>query len=182
MRAVRSLEVVEPLPFTQFCFEIDVAFVAEKLVEFLSIGSVRSLDLSVQLRRAAFDIGVADAEVLDVPVKFGLELMAIVGSDFLDAEGELLDDVVDTIDRVGLRMLLVDFQGTNPCGVIDGSILETTNHFALFSNECQELDVHLDVMPWNLLIVALRMNFAHAGPARKAIQPIAPLNARHSGV
>lgn len=50
-----------------------------------------SLDLAVQLRGSALDIGMADALVLDIPVEFGLELMAVVGSDLLDAERELFD-------------------------------------------------------------------------------------------
>ena len=33
MRAVRSGEVVEPLPFVEFGFEIDVAFITEELIE-----------------------------------------------------------------------------------------------------------------------------------------------------
>ena len=78
---MRPVEVVEPLPFAQFCFEIDVSFIAEQLVEFLAVRSVRSLDLAIQLRRAAFDIGVPDAEILDVPVEFGLELVAVTPSE-----------------------------------------------------------------------------------------------------
>jgi len=34
---VWSVEVVKPFPFTQSCFEIDVVFIAEKLVEFLLV-------------------------------------------------------------------------------------------------------------------------------------------------
>ena len=40
MRAVRSGEVVEALPFGKFLFKVDVAFVAEQLIEFLLVGSV----------------------------------------------------------------------------------------------------------------------------------------------
>ena len=45
---------------------------------------------------------MADALILDVPVELGLELMAVVGPDFLDAERELFDDVIDEVDRVCL--------------------------------------------------------------------------------
>jgi hypothetical protein len=64
------VEIVEPFPFRQFYLEIDVTFVAELLVEFLAVRSVRSLDFAVQLRRSASDIGVADTKILDVPVEF----------------------------------------------------------------------------------------------------------------
>jgi hypothetical protein len=62
----------------EFCHQIDVAFVAKQLVESLLIRPVRAFDLTVQLRRAALDVGVADAVVLYLPVELRLELMAIV--------------------------------------------------------------------------------------------------------
>jgi hypothetical protein len=40
MCAVRSVDVIKALPFVQFGFEIYVAFIAEKLVELLTIGAV----------------------------------------------------------------------------------------------------------------------------------------------
>jgi hypothetical protein len=73
--AVLSVEVVKSLPFRQFCLEIDVTFVSEQLVEFLAVRPIRSLDFAIQLWSTAFDISVADAEILDMPVEFGLELV-----------------------------------------------------------------------------------------------------------
>jgi len=99
------VEVVEPFPFRPFCLEIDGTFIAEKLVEILAVSSVRSLDFAVQLRCSASDIGVADTNILDVPVKLCLELVTAMSADFLYAEGKLLNDVVDKIDRIGLSML-----------------------------------------------------------------------------
>ena len=40
MCAMRPVEVVEALPFAQLCFKIDIAFVAQQLVEFLPIRPV----------------------------------------------------------------------------------------------------------------------------------------------
>ena len=40
MGAMWSVEIVEALPFVQFCLEIDVAFVTEQLIEFLPIRPV----------------------------------------------------------------------------------------------------------------------------------------------
>ena len=51
MRAVGPVEIVESFPFAQSGFEIDVAFVAEQLVEFLLIGSMGSFDFAIQLGR-----------------------------------------------------------------------------------------------------------------------------------
>ena len=61
-----------------------------------------AFDLAVQLRSSAFDVGMADALIFDVPVELCLELMAVIGSDLFDAERELFDDVIDKVDRVGL--------------------------------------------------------------------------------
>lgn len=130
-----------------------------------------------------------------MPMKFGFELMPVVRSNFLDTKGELFDDEVDKIDRVGLSLLLADFQGPHARGVVNGVMLETTNLFAIFSNECQELDIHLDLMtslsrlaskplPGNgdLFVVVLGMNLAHAGPARQSVQAVAAQDTRHSRV
>jgi hypothetical protein len=186
------MDVVEPLPFPQFRLEIDVTFVAEQLVEFLAIRLMRSFDFTVQLRRSALDVGVAEAKVLNVPMKFGLELMPVVRSNFLDAERELFDDEVDKINRVGLSMLLVDFQGTNTRGIVNGRLLKASYILALFSYECQKLGVHLDVvsplsrfaskpLPGNgdLLVIAFGMSLAHAGPARQPVEVVAAKDARH---
>ena len=55
MRAVRSSEVVEALPFVEFSVQINVAFVAEKLVELLLIKTVGTFDFAIELRGAPFD-------------------------------------------------------------------------------------------------------------------------------
>jgi hypothetical protein len=47
---VRSGEVVKPFPFIEFSLEIDVTFVAEKLIELLLIRSVGSFDFAVEQR------------------------------------------------------------------------------------------------------------------------------------
>lgn len=106
---MRSGEVIEPLPLFEFGFQIHVAFVAEQLVEFLLVRPVGAFDFSIQLRRAPFDVGVADALVFDMLMEFGLELMAVVGSDLADPKWEILDDVIDEVYGAGLGLLLVDF-------------------------------------------------------------------------
>ena len=97
MRAVRSSKVVEALPFVEFGFQIDVAFVTEELIELLLIGTVGSLDFAIELRRAAFDVGVPDPEVFDMPMELGLELVTIIRAHFANAEWELFDDVVNEV-------------------------------------------------------------------------------------
>jgi len=87
---MRPGKVIEAFPFGEFRFEIDVILVCEELVELLLVRAMLALDLAVELGRSRFDVDMADAEVLDMPMKLGLELVAAVGADYLDPEGELL--------------------------------------------------------------------------------------------
>ena len=63
---------------------------------------MRALDFSVQLRRAAFDVRVANALVGNMPVEFDMEFMPVIDTNFADAEWELSDDVIDEADRISL--------------------------------------------------------------------------------
>lgn len=164
MGTVGSGEVVEQLPLGQFGVQINIARVAEKLVELLLVGSVGSFDLAVELRRTGFDVGVADAFVFDMPAKLRLELMAVISADFLNAKGKGCNDVIHEVDGIGLVVAFVDLQRTDSCRIINGRVLKTPSLGARFIYESQELDVHLDLMPGNLLVVALGVDFAHRVP------------------
>ena len=48
---------------------------------------------------------MADAEVFDASVGLGLKLMAIINADFADTGGELVDCVIDEVDRVDLGVV-----------------------------------------------------------------------------
>jgi hypothetical protein len=78
---MRPVEIVESFPFAQSGFEIDVAFVAEKLIELLLVGSMWPFDFAVQLRRCPPDIGMANTQIFDMPMKLRLELMAVTSSE-----------------------------------------------------------------------------------------------------
>lgn len=52
---------------------------------------------------------MADAKILDMPMEFDLELMAVIRPDSGDAERELFNDVVNKVDRIGLGVLFVTF-------------------------------------------------------------------------
>lgn len=94
-----------------------------------------AFDLAVQLRSSAFDVGMADALIFDVPVELGLVLMTIVGPDFLDAERELFDDVIDEIDRIGLSVFVVDLERPDAGRIVDGSILQPADFLAALADE-----------------------------------------------
>ena len=138
MSAVRSSKVVETFPFVEFSLQIHVAFVAEKLIELLLIGTVRSFDFTIELRSAPFDVGVPDPEIFDMPMEFGLELMTIIRAHLANAEWKLFDDMINEVDGVCLSMLFVDLEGANSGCIVDSCVLEPTDLFASFSFEGQK--------------------------------------------
>lgn len=103
-------------------------------------------------------------------VELGLELVAIVGSDFADPERELVDDMIDEVDRVGLSMFFIDLECTDTSGIINGGILKAACLLTLLSNEGQELNVHLDMMTRDLFVVAFGVDFTKARSARQPVQ------------
>src|SRR5580698_2904341 len=125
-----------------------------------------SFDLAIELWRAALDVGVTDALIFDVPMEFGLELMAIIGPDFPDTERELGDDVIDEVDRIGLSVFVIDPERPDARCIVDGGILEAPDLLSLLAGEGEELDVHLDVMARDLLVVARGVDSTHARSAR----------------
>ena len=182
MRAVRSSEVVEAFPFVEFSFEIDVAFVTEELIELLLIGPVGSLDFAVQLRCAALYVGVPDPEVFDMPMELGLEFVIIIRTDFTNAEWELFDDVVNEVNRVCLGMLLVDLEGANSGCIVDCRVLEAADLFAAFPFERQELNIHLNVMTWNLFLITFGVQLAHSCASGQPVKAVALEDAVDAGV
>lgn len=141
-----------------------------------------ALDLSVELRSSAFDIGMADALIFNVPVELGLELMPVIGPDFPDAERELLDDVIDKVDRVGLCVFVVDFKCPDARRIVDGGILEAPDFLASITDKVEELNVRLDVVSRQLHAIALGVDFAHARSTRQATNAIAAQNACYACV
>ena len=130
---------------------------------------MRSFDLAVELRRSRLDIGMADPLVLDMPVEFGLEFMAIVSPDFLNAERKLVDDMVDEVDGVGLGVTVVDLESPNARGVINRGVLEPPYGLPRFALEGEEFDIHLDMVARHLLVVAPGMNLPDARAARQSV-------------
>ena len=112
---------------------------------------------------------MADPKILDMPVKLGLELMAVIGPDLTNAKRELLDDMIDEINGIGLGVFFVDFQCANAGCIVDCSVLEAANFLSLFAFESQELDIHLDMMAWHLFWVPLRVNLPHPGARADAV-------------
>ena len=108
MRAVRSVEVIKALPFVQFGFEIYAALIAGKLAELLAVRAVRTLHLAVEPGRATFGVGMADAQILGMPVDQRLEFMAVIGAHFTDAKRDLFNDMIHEVECICPGVPFVD--------------------------------------------------------------------------
>src|SRR5262249_55233693 len=118
--------------------------------------AVRALHLAIELRRPGLDdVDVPDALVGQVPVELGLELMPAVCAHGVNAEGELLDDIVQEGDGVLLRVAAIDLEGPHPGRIVDRRVLVAPDPLALRALQGQKLHVDLDVMARDLLRVAV---------------------------
>ena len=105
---MRSVDVVEVLPDRELLAKVDVVGVLEELIELELIGEMGALHLAVEVGAPRLDVDVPHALVFHVPMELGLELMAIVGSHGVDAEGKARNDMVDEVDGVLLGVAVVD--------------------------------------------------------------------------
>jgi hypothetical protein len=79
-------------------------------------------------------------------------------------------------------VFVVDLERPDPGCIVDGGILEPADFLPALAGEGEELDVHLDVMTWNLLVVALGMDFAHPRSVWQSADAVAPEDACHTCV
>ena len=87
-------------------------------------------------------------------MELSLEFMAIVGTNRIDSERELIYDVINKIDRISLSVTLIDFKRTNACYVINGRALKPSQDFSIRILEFQELHIELHMMTRYLLLIA----------------------------
>lgn len=94
---------------------------------------MRPLHFTIKLWRASRDVGVSNALVFNLPMEFSLELMAIVSANISNAERELFDDMINEVDGICLRVLVVDLKRPETCDIVNCVVLEPTHLFAAFS-------------------------------------------------
>ena len=88
---------------------------------------------------------------------------------FTNVAWELGDDIVDEGDGVGLIVALIDFEGSDAGGIIDGGVLITLGRFVIFVFECQELHIDLYLVAWNLFLIFNGLNLAQPCLPRKPV-------------
>ena len=153
---MRAFEVVVVLPLLKLRGEelgVVDDHAVEQPIELLGVDPMRALDLAVEPRGARPDVHVLDAEVLDVPVERGLKLGAVVGLDAHHAERQLLEHVVDELDRRFLVQTLIDAQDPQPRAVVDRRELVVPASGSL--ERLDELHVELHLVAGLGLLVAL---------------------------
>ena len=91
-------------------------------------------------------------------MKQSLELVTSIGTDGVDAKGELLDHVVYEVYGVLLSIAFVDLQGSNPGGIVNGGVLETPDLLPFGALESKKGHINLDVVARYLLGVATGVN------------------------
>ena len=121
-----------------------------------------------------------DAVIFDMPVELCLEFMAVIRT-YL-AEREPGDHGIDEVDRVCLVVSVVDFQGTDARGIVDCGVLVTLDGFPVFAIEFQELDVHLDLVAWDLFLITLGVDLADARAAWQSAEAVALEDAVDTGI
>ena len=131
--------------------QIDIVSVTQELMEFLTIGLMRPLDLTGQLMRTWLDVHMSNPFVLHMPMKQRLELVVAVCPDGVDPEREPFEHTVDEADRVGLTVARVDSECPYSRGIVYGRLLEATNGLARRPLEGEDLHVHLNMMAGYLL-------------------------------
>lgn len=62
----------------------------------------------------------------------GQAVVRAVRSNFAVAERELLNDMINEVDRVWLRVLVVDFKRPDTCRIVDCRVLEPAHLLAAF--------------------------------------------------
>ncbi len=72
-----------------------------------------------------------DAFMFDMPVKLSMPILPSIRPDCVDAERELLNDIVDEANRTLLIMLFIDPKSTNPSCIIYRGVLIASDLFTL---------------------------------------------------
>ena len=92
------VKVIKVLPLLYLFVQVNIVRIIQQLIKLFFICKVGSLNFSIELWPSRLYVTVFYAKVFYMPVELGLELVAIVGLDRMDAEWELIDHVVNKIN------------------------------------------------------------------------------------
>jgi len=66
-----------------------------------------------------------------MPVKPGLELMPVVGTDRFNSERKFFNHKINKVNRTVLCMPAIDFKRSDACTIVDGSVLEAFDSYSV---------------------------------------------------
>ncbi len=81
--------------------------------------------------------------------------MYVVRANRMNSERKLLDNIVHEINGICHGVLAVDLQGPDPGSVINCCVLKTTNEFTRGFLKLQKFNINLNMMSWDLLLIAM---------------------------
>ncbi len=111
--------------------------------------------------------------VLDMPVKLGLPFVSTIRANSVDSKGELVDDMIDEVDRTLLIVPLIYLQRTYPSRIVNGCELVATDLPAVVGLQGEELDIDLDLVSRDSFGVAAGMDGSPTDVAGQWSDPIA---------
>jgi hypothetical protein len=83
--------------------------------------------------------------------------MATIGTNCMDSEGELLNDVINETDSNLLTVPGINLESSDSCSVVDCRVLITSYSGARIAGQIHNFHIHLDVMARYLLGIATGM-------------------------
>jgi hypothetical protein len=98
---------------------------------------------------------MAHSQIPCMPMKLGLKLMTVVCPNGMDPEREFSNHIVDETASIFLGMPGIDLEGSDTGRIIHGGILKTANLLPISLYEIEKLHIKLDLMTWNVFLVAL---------------------------
>jgi hypothetical protein len=116
---------------------------------------VGPLHFSVELWPVTFNARELYANVFNMPMELWLKFMAIVDPNFSNAEWKLFNDIANYVDRIGLRVSLIDPEGPDTGCIVNYDIEDPLYFLTTFPFEDQKCNIYLNVMACHLLLISL---------------------------
>jgi hypothetical protein len=71
------MAIIKYFPLLKFFFNINVISILNKLIKLLLIGSMRSLNFTIEVRTCRFNIDMPDTQIFAMPMELSLKFMPI---------------------------------------------------------------------------------------------------------
>ncbi len=93
---------------------------------------MRTLYLPSQSGGGWLDINMLHPEIMNMPIEFWLEFVAIIRSNRIDSKGKFIYNIINKINGISLIVLFINFKCSDPCRIINRRILKTFNSLTIW--------------------------------------------------